>query len=51
MVRVFLVIATSTYYPKLAAGDHAAQAAAMRKCNQEVEDQANAEIQLDMLGK
>ena len=45
------MIAMSTYYPKLAAGDHAARAAATRKHNQEAEDQVNAEIQLDMLGK
>ena len=50
-VRIFLVIATCTYRPKTAAGDRAARAATTRKCNREAEDQANAEIQQEALGK
>ena len=41
----------STYYPKSVAGDCAARAAATCKHNWEAEDQANAEIQLEMQGK
>lgn len=51
MVRVFLVITTSAYLPKTAAGDRAARAATTRKRNREAEDQANAEIQQEALGK